>query len=75
MIQLNLYKAKMMTADIETVIHCELDDARAKVEKVNILSNKMNEILTNYLDHGISISYHHELIKLNSEIIALTQGL
>ena len=49
--------------------------AAGDVVYVNVLSQQINELLTKSLDDGLSYANHHELIKLNSDIIALTQGL
>ncbi len=73
MIQNNLYKAKMMTADIETVIHCELDDIKSKVERVYKSAGDIKDVINSNI-----LSEEEKIYNINylaSRIMALTQGL
>ena len=73
MIQNNLFKAKMMTADIETVIHCELDDIKSKVERIHELTNKINTLINDMdMKHDVR---DWGIMRFNNEIMALTQDL
>ena len=73
MIQLNLMKAKELSGKLNILVHCELDDARAKVEKVYQLSKQISSVMN---DSVINYKMKEYFINdYNSQIMALTQGL
>ena len=73
MIQLNLMKAKASCDELDRCTPKFIAEAMDKVEKVYKLSKRIDSIMN---DRSTSADYKRSrVVELNSEIIALTQGL
>ena len=72
MIQINLMKAEGFSGVNDILIHSELAEAAAKVEKVYQLTR---DISLTMISNKSADEKHFDVLELTSQIMALTQGL